>query len=1038
MARNKIFSSPFLTIICLFNLFTSILAASAVLGVDLGTEYIKAALVKPGIPLEIVLTKDSRRKETAAIAFKPQKNPKKGEYPERAYGSDAVALSARFPGDVYPNLKTLLGLSIDNSVVSEWASRRPALKLVADKTRNTAAFLSGAFTSDEEPWTVEEILAMELQSIQKNAESLAGNGSKIKDLVITVPHFYTAEEKRAVQLAADLAGLRVLELVSDGLAVGLNYATSRTFPSITTGGKPEYHMVFDMGAGSTKASVLKFQGRTVKDVGKYNKTIQEVHVLGNGWDRTLGGDALNAVIMDNMIAQFVESPKAQKVSATIDGVKGYGRAASKLWKEAERLRQVLSANTNTQASFEGLYEDVDFKYKISRAEFETMSMSHAARVGVVIQKALDMAELEVTDLDSVILHGGASRTPFVQKELEKIFGNPDKIRTNVNSDEAAVFGAGFRGAGLSPSFRVKEIRAFEVASFRAGIKWTNIYEKPQHQQLWKTTSFLGAEKQYVFKNQKDFSIEFYQHVPSLENFSPGGAEKSTFEITTLNLTESTAVLKEKFGCTDDDINLKLSTRLGYSDGEVAINKLYLDCEVEDVEKPGVVDSMKNMFGFGKKDQVSLADGESSEIAIEGTSTESSSTSTTSTSTKSAKKSKETKDSKKDGKLTKHFEVVPVAYKSTTKGLPELPTAEITRMKERISAFADSDRSRRLREEALNQLEGFTYKARDVLADEAFIAASTEEERASLEAKAKDASEWIYAEGRDATREELKSKLNEMKEIVTPVEKRKEEAAALPAALEELNKVINDAQTFIKSITGQIKNETEAHEQFTASKVAASKATPTPSPSPVDDFVELEEEASETTTAPVEEETMDPPTYKQEDLTLIEQLDEEISIWLAEILPKQKALQATDNPILLVKDVQERAKKLTDAQVDLLMKSMKKPYKSARPTKKKTSKPKKSKKTKINSAAKGKPTINFGEEGENFFKMGENGEMPSEEDIKEFIDKQQRHQAAKDQLVKEAEEKAEAVKKSAEEETTDGDDTVEPVVEREDNRGHDEL
>ncbi|CCD43531.1 similar to hypoxia up-regulated 1 [Botrytis cinerea T4] len=405
---GKIFSSPILSILCLFYIFTSTaLAASAVLGVDLGTEYIKAALVKPGIPLEIVLTKDSRRKETSAVAFKPSKNPVSGSFPERVYGSDAVALAARFPGDVYPNLKPLLGLKTENDLIKEYGIRHPALQLEADKTRGTAAFRSGAFAADEQPWSVEEILAMELQSIQKNAEALAG--SRVNDLVITVPVFYTTEEKRAVLLAADLAGLRVLELISDGLAVGLNYATSRTFPSINEGGKAEHHMIFDMGAGSTKASILKFQGRTVKDVGKFNKTIQEVKVVSSGWDRTLGGDALNAIIVDDMIAQFVESPKAQKVSATAEKVQAHGRAAAKLWKEAERLRQILSANANTQASFEGLYEDVDFKYKISRAEFEKLAEGHAARVGTVIEKALDIANLEIQDLDSIILHGDCWR-----------------------------------------------------------------------------------------------------------------------------------------------------------------------------------------------------------------------------------------------------------------------------------------------------------------------------------------------------------------------------------------------------------------------------------------------------------------------------------------------------------------------------------------------------------------------------------------------------------------------------------------------------
>ncbi len=220
------------SLLCLFVFLVSVAqAASAVLGIDLGTEYIKATLVKPGIPLEIVLTKDSRRKEMSAVAFKPPNNIQAGSFPERAYGSDAISLAARFPGDVYPNLKTLLGLGMDHEVVKGWALRHPALLLEEDNARGTAAFQSRAFVEGEALWTVEGLLAMELQSIQKNAEALAGKGSVVKDVVVTIPPFYTIEERRAVQLAADLASLRVLELISDGLAVGVNYATTRSFPA---------------------------------------------------------------------------------------------------------------------------------------------------------------------------------------------------------------------------------------------------------------------------------------------------------------------------------------------------------------------------------------------------------------------------------------------------------------------------------------------------------------------------------------------------------------------------------------------------------------------------------------------------------------------------------------------------------------------------------------------------------------------------------------------------------------------------------------
>ncbi len=1021
---SNMFSSPLLHLICLFFFFSSsALAASAVLGVDLGTEYIKATLVKPGIPLEIVLTKDSRRKETSAVAFKPAKNIKSGDFPERVYGSDAVALSARFPGDVYPNLKRLLGLGTQNSVVEEYARWHPALKLEADKIRGTAAFKSGAFAEDEQPWTVEEILAMELQSIQKNAEALAGKGSKITDLVITVPVFYSAEEKRAVELAAELAGLRVLELISDGLAVGINYATTRNFPSINEGGKAEHHLIFDMGAGSTKATILKFQGRTVKDVGKFNKTIQEVQVLGSGWDRTLGGDALNAVIVDDMIAKFVEYAATKGAVHTAEEVQSHGRAVAKLLKEAERLRQILSANQNTQASFEALFDDVDFKYKITREEFEKMTETHSARAAVVLQKALDACDMEIQDIDSIILHGGAIRTPFIQKELEK-FAGPEKIKTNVNSDEAAVFGAGFRGAALSPSFRVKEIRSYEGATYAAGIKWINIHGKPQHQRLWQPTANLGAEKQYSFQNQEDpFLIKFYQHVPGGENVSKGSAEKELIWLTTSNLNESVAHCKTKFSSTDGDIRVKLSTRLSPRNGEVEIVRYVLECEVEAAEKESMVDSVKGLFGFGKKDQAPLSeDAESSETSLTKAETETSSSTSSSSAKAATPSAKDEKDTK-----TKRIEIIPLKYNIEVKGLPQLPAEEITRMKDRIVAFADSDRSRGLREEALNQLEGFTYKVRDLLEDADFIAASTEAERTSLELKAKAASDWIYSGGADASREELKAKLKEMRDIVDTIQFRKDEAVARPEQLKALQDALAQTKQVIEGITGQIENDTKIHASFSSSKSAA-KSTTTATPSSVDDFAGLEDEATTTTSALVQEETLDPPTYTEADLILPQSLYEVVSKWLDEKIAEQDKLGPTDDPVLLSKDLASRAKQLQDVHVELIMKSMQVPKSKRPPVKPKKAKTKKTakkdKSSKTKSGEKPGKTLEFDDEGNPAFRFGEDGELPSEEEFLAFIQKSKAEQEAK-----EADEKASAGDKPAMKDGAKGTDEEKP---------HDEL
>lgn len=1015
MVRAKALSPLSLLIGAVFFFSAHVFAISAVLGVDLGTEYIKAALVKPGIPLEIVLTKDSRRKEISAVAFKPSPNgPKPGAYPERAYGSDAMALAPRFPGDVYPNLKALLGLPLDSAEAKEYALRHPGLQLEAHKIRGTAAFKSsGAFTPEEEAWMVEELLAMELQSIKGNAELLAG--SSVRSVVITIPPFYTAEEKRATELAAELAGLKVLSLISDGLAVGLHYATSRQFPNINEGGKPEHHMIFDMGAGSTKATILKFQSRTVKDVGKFNKTVQEVQVMGSGWDRLLGGDALNSLIVDDMLTQFVESPKAKKAEVALESVRSHGRAVAKLTKEAERLRHILSANQNTQGSFEGLYDDVDFKYKITRAAFEEMAADHKERVGAVIQKALEVAGLQIKDIDTVILHGGASRTPFVQSELEKVLGGADKLRTNVNSDEAAVFGAGFRAAEISPSFRVKEIRVSEGATYPAGMRWKTDEGKPKHQRLWTATSHLGAAaKEITLTNREDLSVQFYQLL------EVGEADTKTF--TTKNLTASVTELVDKYKCEKADIKFKVNVRLAGENGEVDVTKATVECEAEEPEKEGFVDGVKNLFGFGKKDQQPLKEGsEEGDAASSSSSAESSTSSTTSGSssistTSSSAAASESADAKSATKK-KQLVVIPIDYTVEKAGVPHLSKEDLAAVKDRMKAFDASDKARRLREEALNQLEGYTYKVRELLENEAFIAASTAEERASLETKNSDASDWLYGDGAEAPREALKSRLKELQNIVDPIQLRIDEAAKRPELVKGLKEALNSTKTFLADIKKQIADFEAFHASASASAAAASTSSESSSTgtessetsstteapassSSSGDFDGLEDDETATTTKPVTAthviksmEDIDkirgpvPPLYTLEDLKESEELYVSISAWLEEKLVAQEKLTETDDPVLLTKDLTARRAKLDKAGMDLAMKGVKnfekkKPKAEKEKTKTKT-------KTKKSGGSKGGPK-------KIKLEPGKDGQMPTQEEIDEMLRKFMAEQEAENQ------------------------------------------
>ncbi|KAL8664063.1 MAG: hypothetical protein Q9202_003355 [Teloschistes flavicans] len=936
-------SSLTITLLLFFFFLSTASAVSAVLGIDLGTGYIKTALVKPGIPLEIVLTKDSKRKETAAVAFKPSKASKQDPdvFPERVYGGDALALSARFPNDVYPNLKPLLAQHYQSSdLVSVYKGRYPELQPVPSKGRGTVGFKSSSFQQGDDLFLVEELLAMELKNIRANALAMAGKGSTIRDVVVTIPPFYTAEEKRAVVTAAELAGLRILSLISDGLAVGLNYATSRTFQTVNEGGQPEVHLVYDMGAGSTSATILRFQGRTVKDIGKFNKTVQEVQVLGTGWDSSLGGDVLNQVIVDDMLEKFADSPGAKKLGVQIGQIRQHGRTMAKLWKESERLRQVLSANIETQAGFEGLYhDDVNFRYKVTRAEFERLASKYADKVKAPITSALESAKLSLSDLESVILHGGAVRTPFIQHELETVVGSSDKIRTNVNSDEAAVFGAAFKAASISPSFRVKEIRTGDTPGFASGAWWT-ADGKEKQQKLFTPTSIIGAEKQVAFKVLEDFTFTLYQQV---FNQLGNKIEVPVTEVQTKNMTASIKKLDDTFGCVAADISTRFAIRLSPTDGLPEVVSGTVSCEVTE-KKGGVVDGMKDLFGFGSKkgEQKPLAeDGEGVESSSPIVNTETATSSPKESQTAEPVSAEPTQDEKRK-EATKKTQTIYIDFASEPAGLPQLSTETFQRIKDRLSAFDDSDRSRVRREETLNTLEAFAYKARDLLEDEGFISASTATQRAEIEDKFKAASEWLYGEGAEATRQTLKDRLEELRSLVNPVQMRKDEAVKRPEAIKSLQEALDQVKVMVDvveqaqesySIQLEIASSTSASADSASSASDPSTTSSAPentsaSSTVADDFADLDDDpltsstTSHSTATPSMAPAPQPPPYTEADLSSLISTRDEVQSWLDAKLAAQAILSPSDDPVILSSDLTTKSTELNQQVMKILQKQMK--------------------------------------------------------------------------------------------------------------------
>ncbi|VDO76757.1 unnamed protein product [Schistosoma mattheei] len=207
------------------------------MSIDLGTEFMKVAVVLPGKPMGIALTPDSRRKTPTAVGFKNN---------ERLFGSNAINLASKNPEYVFQSIPSLLGKSIDHPMVKLFQERHPYHNLSYDATSGQLFFTR----KDGVVFSVDELVAMLLEYAHNYAELYAG--SIIKTCVLTVPsHFGQAERRRLIRVS-ELAGLNVLQIINDNSAVALNFGLLR-FKSFNE--TPQYYMFFDIGSMSTTATL---------------------------------------------------------------------------------------------------------------------------------------------------------------------------------------------------------------------------------------------------------------------------------------------------------------------------------------------------------------------------------------------------------------------------------------------------------------------------------------------------------------------------------------------------------------------------------------------------------------------------------------------------------------------------------------------------------------------------------------------------------------------------------------------------------------
>ncbi|KAF7656509.1 hypothetical protein LDENG_00040020 [Lucifuga dentata] len=800
------------------------MASVAVMSVDLGSEWMKMAIVKPGVPMEIVLNKESRRKTPTVVCLKEN---------ERLFGDNALGVSVKTPKVVFRHLQSLLGKKHNNIQVAQYQKRFPEHQLQEDPVRGTVYFKN----SEELQYTPEELLGMVLNYSRGLAQDFAEQ--PIKDAVVTVPAFFNQAERRAVLQAAQMAGLKVLQLINDNAAVALNYGVFRRKDIDNTA---KNIMFYDMGSGSTTATIVTYQTVKTKDAG----TQPQLQIRGVGFDRGLGGFEMDLRLRDHLAKLFNEQKKSKK------DVRENHRAMAKLLKEAQRLKTVLSANVDFMAQVEGLMDDIDFKAKVSRAEFEELCADLFERVPRPVQDALMSAEMKLDEIEQVILVGGSTRVPKVQEVLLKAVGK-EELGKNINADEAAAMGAVYQAAALSKAFKVKPFLVRDAAVFPIQVEFTRETEEEGTKTLKHNKRILFQrmapypQRKVITFNRYNDDFTFYINYGDLsflrqEDLSVFGSLNlttvklsgvgSSFQKHTdaeskgikahFNMDESGVLLLDQVESVfetiveekeEESTLTKLGNTIstlfggGSSSSEPAANTTEPVQDEEEVppesgkdskEENGKDEAQKEEAAKEKQNDSEKSPGEeqSQEKTEEAGSNASAKEENEGEKSGTAEAEKEVEKKAKQQKKTKISE--DIAVELVINDILDPSAEDLTSSKKKLRDLTDRDLAKQEREKTLNSLEAFIFETQDKLYQDDYQQVVSEEEKEQISTKLSEASAWMDEDGYTATTKELREKLSELKKLCKDMFFRVEERRKWPERLAALESMLNTSSFFLKS------------------------------------------------------------------------------------------------------------------------------------------------------------------------------------------------------------------------------------------------
>ena len=374
-----------------------------IIGIDLGTTNSCVSVFEGNEPV-VITNSEGKRTTPSIVAFV--------DGGERKVGDPAKRQAITNPKKTIFSIKRFMGETYDQ--VSKEVGRVPYSVVKGDNNTPRVDI-------DGRQYTPQEISAMVLQKMKKTAEDYLGQ--EVTEAVITVPAYFSDSQRQATKEAGQIAGLEVKRIVNEPTAAALAYGVDK-------GDKDMKIAVFDHGGGTFDISILEFGSGVFE-------------VLSTNGDTHLGGDDFDQVIIDWLVNGF-------KAEEGIDLSKD-PMALQRLKEAAEKAKIELSSTTSTEINLPYITADggvpKHLVKTLSRSEFERLADGLIQACKIPCQNAMRDAGLSNSDINEVILVGGSTRIPAVQKMVADFFGKePSK---GVNPDEVVALGAAIQGASLS-------------------------------------------------------------------------------------------------------------------------------------------------------------------------------------------------------------------------------------------------------------------------------------------------------------------------------------------------------------------------------------------------------------------------------------------------------------------------------------------------------------------------------------------------------------------------------------------------------------